>query len=133
MQGDVAQREVLQEMFGLLRDHFDNRCTAFVHNAGLLAGFSSMSEYEGAPTLERTSNQQLLNPLDAELSRCSSPHTSHHISVVFLDFVVLTFVLLLPALHSVILLRRNSQHEKHAQHLDNTRLQESDPSNDVTG
>lgn len=70
MQGDVAQREVLQEMFGLVKDQFGNRCTAFVHNAGLLAGFSSMSEYERAPTLERTSNQKLLNPLDAELSRC---------------------------------------------------------------
>ncbi|KAK9901679.1 hypothetical protein WJX75_008058 [Coccomyxa subellipsoidea] len=68
VKGDVAQREVLQEMFGLVKDHFDNRCTAFVHNAGLLAGFSSMSEYERAPTLERTSNQKLLNPLDAELS-----------------------------------------------------------------
>lgn len=68
-QGDVAQREVLQEMFGLLREHFENQCTAFVHNAGLLAGFSSMSEFEGAPTLERTDTEKLLNPLDAELDR----------------------------------------------------------------
>ncbi|BDA42250.1 probable diacetyl reductase [(S)-acetoin forming] [Coccomyxa sp. Obi] len=67
VKGDVAQREVLQEMFGLLREHFENQCTAFVHNAGLLAGFSSMSEFEGAPTLERTDTEKLLNPLDAEL------------------------------------------------------------------
>lgn len=74
-QGDVAQREVLEHMFGLVRRHFGNRCTAFVHNAGLLAGFSSKSEFEGAPTLERTSNEKLLNPLDAELDRstCSLP------------------------------------------------------------
>ena len=45
-QGDVADAAVVRQLFQAVRETFDNRCTAFIHNAGLILGFSSKSLYE---------------------------------------------------------------------------------------
>ena len=68
LQGDVADRKVLQAMFGVLAEHHGNRCTAFIHNAGLIAGFTSQSDYEKFPGLLRDPTKQVADPLDVEMS-----------------------------------------------------------------
>ena len=66
-QGDVADLGTLQAMFALLRERYDNRCTAFVHNAGLIAGFTSKSDYEKSPALLRSPTQLVTDPLDVQI------------------------------------------------------------------
>ena len=74
-QGDVADAAVVRQLFQAVRQNFDNRCTAFIHNAGLILGFSSKSLYEKAPIVDERTQQQLLavstnpdiTPSDTEL------------------------------------------------------------------
>ena len=74
-QGDVADAAVVRQLFKAVQENFDNRCTAFVHNAGLILGFSSKSLYEKAPVVDERTQQQLLavstnpdiTPSDTEL------------------------------------------------------------------
>jgi hypothetical protein len=66
-QGDVADLATLQAMFGVLRERYANRCTAFVHNAGLIAGFTSKSDYEKSPALLRSPTQLVTDPLDVQI------------------------------------------------------------------
>lgn len=72
-QGDIANAAVLQEMFGAVRLRFGSVCSAFVHNAGLLAGFSSVSEFAGSPALTRAPVLEDLAtvPADQELNECA--------------------------------------------------------------
>ena len=65
----------MRQLFQAVQESFDNRCTAFVHNAGLILGFSSKSLYEKAPIVDERTQQQLLavstnpdvTPSDTEL------------------------------------------------------------------
>ena len=57
----------LQAMFALLRERYSNRCTAFIHNAGLIAGFTSKSEYEKSPALLRPPTDIVTDPLDVQI------------------------------------------------------------------
>ena len=74
-QGDLANPAVVRQLFQAVSDNFDNRCTAFIHNAGLILGFSSKSTYEKAPIVTERTQQQLLavstnpdiTPSDTEL------------------------------------------------------------------
>ena len=78
-QGDVADAAVVRQLFQAVEESFDNRCTAFVHNAGLILGFSSKSLYEKAPVVDERTQQQLLavstnpdvTPSDTELDECA--------------------------------------------------------------
>ncbi|CAK0770675.1 hypothetical protein CVIRNUC_003791 [Coccomyxa viridis] len=75
VQGDVADAAIVRQLFQAVQESFDNRCTAFVHNAGLILGFSSKSLYEKAPVVDERTQQQLLavstnpdvTPSDTEL------------------------------------------------------------------
>ena len=75
VQGDLADPAVVRQLFQAVRENFDNRCTAFIHNAGLILGFSSKSTYEKAPVVTERTQQQLLavstnpdiTPSDTEL------------------------------------------------------------------
>ena len=75
VQGDLANPAVVRQLFQVVSESFDNRCTAFIHNAGLILGFSSKSTYEKAPIVTERTQQQLLavstnpdiTPSDTEL------------------------------------------------------------------
>lgn len=75
MQGDLADPAVVRQLFKAVEENFDNHCTAFIHNAGLILGFSSTSTYEKAPVVNERTQQQLLavstnpdiTPSDTEL------------------------------------------------------------------
>ena len=76
LQGDLADPAVVRQLFQAVRENFDNRCTAFIHNAGLILGFSSKSTYDKAPVVTERTQQQLLavstnpdiTPSDTELA-----------------------------------------------------------------
>ena len=65
---------MVRKLFQAVTDSFDNRCTAFIHNAGLILGYTSKSLYEKAPKNERIQQQLLatstnpdITPSDTEL------------------------------------------------------------------
>lgn len=71
----MADTAVVRALFTAVAESFDNRCTAFIHNAGLILGFSSKSLYAKAPVVDERTQQQLLavstnpdvTPSDTEL------------------------------------------------------------------